>query len=101
MTAHPTDEIPMPESLSFSETLPLSVFDSLSAHIAILDHNGVIQATNRAWQNHAVQGGLPPGYNHHGINYLSICNTVNGDDSQEACKVAAGIRSVIDKELDE
>jgi DNA-binding CsgD family transcriptional regulator len=101
MTAQPTDTNPIAETLHFSESLARSAFDALSAHIAILDHNGVIRATNRAWQNHAAQGGLPPGYNYHGINYLSICDTTKGEGDQDACKVAGGIRAVINEELDE
>jgi len=101
MTAQPTDTILDSENLHFSESLARSAFDALSAHIAILDHNGVIRATNRAWQNHAAQGGLPPGYGYHGVNYLSICDITDGDDSQDACNVAAGIRAVIDKKRDE
>ena len=46
-------------------------------------------------------GGLPPGYGYHGVNYLSICDITEGDGSQDACNVAAGIRAVIDKEIDE
>ncbi len=102
MTAQPTDTNPNTETLHFSESLARSAFDALSAHIAILDQEGVIRATNRAWQNHAVQGGMPPGYNYHGINYLSICDTTKGEgDQEDACKVAGGIRAVINKELDE
>ncbi len=102
MTAQPTDTNPNTETLHFSESLARSAFDALSAHIAILDQEGVIRATNRAWQNHAVQGGMPPGYNYHSINYLSICDTTKGEgDQEDACKVAGGIRAVINKELDE
>ena len=101
MTAPSTGTTPMPGEIQISETLTRTAFDALSAHIAILDHQGVIRATNRAWQNHAVQGGLPSGYSYQGVNYLSICDAVTGDDCQDACRVAAGIRSVIDRELDE
>ncbi len=101
MMTQPTDTFPDPESLHFSESLTRSAFDALSAHIAILDQDGVIRATNRAWQNHAVQGGLPPGHNFHGVNYLSICDITNEDDSKDACMVATGIRAVINMELDE
>ena len=101
MMSEPTDTFPDPEYLRFSETLARSAFDALSAHIAILDENGVIRATNRAWQNHAVQGGLPSGHTFHGVNYLSICAIAKGDNSEDACKVATGIRAVINMELDE
>jgi DNA-binding CsgD family transcriptional regulator len=101
MTTQPTDAIPKPDTLHFSESLARSAFDALSAHIAILDEDGVIRATNRAWQNHAVQGGLPPDHNFRGVNYLSICDITKEDDSEDACKVATGIRAVINMELDE
>lgn len=109
MTAPLPGTIPEPEAIEFTEALARSVFDALSAHIAILDHNGVILATNRAWHSHAVQGGLPLGYDHRGVNYLSICDAAtSGDDqpdtcqdSADACRVADGIRAVIAGELDE
>ncbi len=101
MTTQATDTFSKPETFRFSESLARSAFDALSAHIAILDHEGVIRATNRAWQNHAVQGGLPSGHNFHGVNYLSLCDQALGDDSRDACKVATGIRAVINMELDE
>ncbi len=95
MTAQPTDTSPSPEALA------RSAFDALSAHIAILDHDGVIRATNRAWQDHAIQGGLLPGHSFHGVNYLSLCDITNGDGSKDACNVATGIRAVINMDLDE
>jgi len=101
MTTQPTGISTNSGNIHFSESLARSAFDALSAHIAILDHDGLIRATNRAWQNHAIQGGLPPGHNFHGINYLSTCDITSGDDGQDACKVATGIRAVIDKQLDE
>ena len=95
------ESAPKTESVQFTEILARTVFDALSAHIAILDKDGIILATNKAWQDHAVQGGLPPGYDYHGINYLAICDTAEGDDSEDALKVASGIRNVISKEVDE
>ena len=77
------------------------ILDALSAHIAILDENGMILKTNRAWQNFADDnqmqhsaGGLP-------INYLSVCDLATGDNSQEAKPAAKGIRAVIKGEVDE
>lgn len=101
MTTQPTGSSTDPGNIHFSESLARSAFDALSAHIAILDHEGVIRATNRAWRTHAAQGGLTPGYSYHGVNYLSICDTAKGDECQDVCKVAMGIRAVIDKQLDE
>ena len=64
--------------LSFSDALARTVLNSLSAHIAILDENGVILETNKAWQRYAVQSGMPEDYDHRGINYLEICDATTG-----------------------
>ena len=47
------------EPLSFSEELARAVIDSLSAHIAIIDENGVILECNRAWKVFSVKNGMP------------------------------------------
>jgi DNA-binding CsgD family transcriptional regulator len=85
----------------FRDELARTVLDSLSAHIAILDKNGVILATNAAWRNYAANNGMPENYDFSGTNYLGICDAVTGSDAQAAKKVAHGIRSVIRGELTE
>ncbi|MDQ3749755.1 MAG: CHASE3 domain-containing protein, partial [Acidobacteriota bacterium] len=39
------------ETLRESEIFTRTILDSLSAHIAVLDENGIIVATNEAWEN--------------------------------------------------
>jgi DNA-binding CsgD family transcriptional regulator len=95
---NPTFDI---EPLSFSEELAKTVLDSLSAHIAILDANGVILETNRAWCNFSAQSGIPPEFEYRGINYLNICDATTGSDADIARDVADGIRAVIKGELKE
>jgi len=89
------------EPLSFSDELARTVLDSLSAHIAILDENGVILETNKAWRRYAVDSGMPENYEHRGVNYLEICETTTGSDAADAGNVAEGIRAVIRGELEE
>jgi len=83
------------EPLSFSDELARTVLDSLSAHIAILDENGVILETNKAWRTYAVSSGMPEAYEHRGVNYFKICEATTGSEAAGARKVAAGIRAVI------
>lgn len=78
-----------------------TVLDSLSAHIAIVDENGVVLDTNRAWRNYAVKNGMPEGYDSIGENYLDICDASRGDDVNSAIKIASGIREVIDGAVEE
>jgi DNA-binding CsgD family transcriptional regulator len=89
------------EPLSFSDELARTVLNSLSAHIAILDENGVILETNKAWRTYAVNNGMPETYNHRGVNYLEICEATSGSEAADAGNVAEGIRAVIRGELEE
>ena len=89
------------EPLSYSDELARTVLNSLSAHIAILDENGVILETNKAWQIYAVKSGLRETYDHRGVNYLEICDATTGSEAADAGKVAQGIRAVIRGDLEE
>lgn len=72
-----------------------SVFDSLSAHIAIVNENGIIVDTNHAWRDFAAQNGMPGGYDSIGEDYLKICEEADREDAVMAKTIAAGIREVI------
>jgi DNA-binding CsgD family transcriptional regulator len=89
------------EKLNFSDELARTVLNALSAHIAILDENGVILETNRAWRNFSTQSGVPKDFEYRGINYLSTCDATTGSDADIAQDVADGIRAVIKGELKE
>ncbi len=85
----------------FTDELARTVLNSLSAHIAILDENGVILETNEAWRNYAINNGMSDDYDDRGTNYLAICDATKGDESGDAGNVAEGIRAVIRGELEE
>jgi DNA-binding CsgD family transcriptional regulator len=91
------DQIP----LCYSSEEARTVLDSLSAHIAIVDENGVILDTNRAWREYAVKNGMPEGYDSIGDNYLDICDSADGEYGATARSVAAGVRDVIAGNVDE
>jgi DNA-binding CsgD family transcriptional regulator len=78
-----------------------TVLNSLSAHIAILDQNGVILETNRAWRNYAARNRMKGDHASIGFNYLTVCEATTGDEGPAAQKVAAGIRSVIQGDINE
>ena len=77
------------------------MLNSLSAHIAILNQDGVIVETNTAWRNYAINNGMPESYDFNGMNYLQICDASKGSDVNDAGKVAEGIRAVIQGDLTE
>jgi len=78
-------------------TIYQTVVDSLSAHVAILDENGVIIDTNRAWKEFAMQNGMKQPVDIVGVNYLNICERSGVGErfqNDDAGRVAAGIRKV-------
>ena len=92
------------EALAESQRFLRSTLDALSAHIAVLDEEGTIIATNEAWRRFAEENGGNP--DDLGTNYLAVCG-VPGDadgarveenpvtDLDEGPDVVAGIRAVI------
>ncbi|MFC1516457.1 LuxR C-terminal-related transcriptional regulator [Thermodesulfobacteriota bacterium] len=89
------------ESVGLSDPLAQTVLNSLSAHIAILDGKGVILETNRAWRNYAAKNQMEESNDSIGVNYLGICDATTGDEGESARKVAEGIRSVINGDIEE
>ncbi|CAB5079425.1 diguanylate cyclase/phosphodiesterase (GGDEF & EAL domains) with PAS/PAC sensor(s) [Olavius algarvensis associated proteobacterium Delta 3] len=79
----------------FTDPLAQTVLNSLSAHIAILDHQGVIVETNRAWRKFAGRGEMTGDVSSVGVNYLKLCDATTGPEADDAAVVAQGIRSVI------
>jgi DNA-binding CsgD family transcriptional regulator/PAS domain-containing protein len=78
-----------------------AILDSLSAHIAILDENGVILQTNRAWMEFASANRIGIRPDTLRVNYLAICDAAQGESAPKAHQVAEGIRSVIKGEIEE
>jgi DNA-binding CsgD family transcriptional regulator len=89
------------ESPFFSDPLAMAVLNSLSAHIAILDAEGVILRTNQAWRAYGRRNRLQGTPDALGINYLDICDATRGRDAEDARRVASGIREVIQGEKTE
>lgn len=68
------------------EQFHLSIFDSLSEHIAVLDENGVILAVNEAWRRFSREnGGTLKSTNPIGTNYLQVCEEAGKEPGGEHC----------------
>lgn len=78
-----------------------TVINSLSAHIAIIDENGVILETNTAWREFAKSSKVENDASHIGQNYLATCESASGEEADSARRIAKGIRSVIKGQVDE
>ena len=83
------------EKLQESERFALSTIDALTTHIAVLDENGTIIAVNKAWRDFAASN--PPIYQNvcEMVNYLAVCDVVEGEDQPQALAFAQGIRAVM------
>lgn len=89
------------QTLRKTTSFTRAVLDSVSAHIAIIDAQGTILETNRAWRAFAGRNGLQGEPSGVGTNYLEVCDRVEGDDRETARAAAAGVRSVVAGELTE
>lgn len=82
------------EALLMSARFQQAVFDSLSAHIAILDRHGTIIQTNAAWVSYVADNGLVQAPHFVGGNYLEVLGGMCGQDSATVQAVRAGIAAV-------
>lgn len=83
------------EALQKSERFATASMDALSAHVAILDKDGYIIATNRSWKEFGEANGLDPVWNEPSANYLSVCDAAAKRGFGEAGEAAEGIRKVL------
>ncbi len=80
----------------------LTVLNSLSAHIAVLDRQGVIVAVNDAWRRFARENAAPAALVEGiGSNYLDTCRTASGPCTEGAQECLAGLLAVLDGTLAE
>lgn len=78
-----------------------AIFDAIPAHVALLNADGVIKAVNLAWRRFGEANGLKdPNFNV-GDNYVEICQMSHGDCSEEANRVANGLKSVLSGKVQE
>jgi diguanylate cyclase (GGDEF)-like protein/PAS domain S-box-containing protein len=72
-----------------------ALINSLPAHIALIDHEGVIVDVNEQWRRFAQDNAFQGEDLGVGANYLRICETSEGDCADEADAVAKGLREVL------
>ncbi|MFO0936337.1 MAG: PAS domain S-box protein [Gemmataceae bacterium] len=68
--------------------------NSLPAHVALLDQNGVITTVNEAWRQFAAANCLDP-MTTVGVDYISVSRGARGPDSSEGTAVADGVEAVL------
>jgi len=92
-----TERKQMEEKLRDSDAFNISVLNSLTSHIAVLDEQGVIVAVNDAWRRFAKENGLlESSQDMLGVNYLDACkNAFNQPYGDEANAAQVGIAAVL------
>ena len=78
-----------------SDNFIRSIIESLTVHIVIIDHEGIIQYVNPAWVRFGRENGDTSTGEWRGISYLDACDAAAKNGEAEAWHAAAGIREVI------
>lgn len=91
------------DELHRSEEKTRAILASLSAHIALIDREGVILATNPAWERFAEQNNGTMSRSGVGSNFLAVCKLAvgNADVSEIDRSVVDGLQAVLNGERDE
>lgn len=77
-----------------SDPFARTVLDSLSANIAILDAQGRILDTNRAWRDYASVNAMEGSVDSVGQNYIAVCRQAAEAGDPDAAAVVDGILAV-------
>ncbi len=75
--------------------LSREILDSLTAGVAVVDHNGVICEVNQAWRRFCAENGGSDEKTGLGVNYLEVCRSAQGEDWLLAARASAGIEEVL------
>ncbi len=76
-----------------------TILNALSAHIAVLDREGKIVATNRAWDRFANDNDGPSNTRqaYLGVNYIELCESAAAAGDAMAAEAAQGLRVCIER----
>ena len=85
--------MPAEQGLTEPEQFTRSILDALRGRIAVLNQDGLVLMTNRAWRDFALahRAHVDVG---EGANYLSVCDQGSATVGEHGPLVAAGIRAV-------
>jgi two-component system, cell cycle sensor histidine kinase and response regulator CckA len=71
-----------------------ATIDGLDLHVALVDHEGEIILTNRAYRAFAERNGGDAGTRAGRGNYLAVCDAAEGEGAEGAQQFAEGLRAV-------
>jgi PAS domain S-box-containing protein len=76
-----------------------NILDVLSVHIAVLDETGKIILVNAAWKKFGDLNNLKADNYYVDDNYLTLCDSVSGNDKIEASHAASAIRNLLSDKI--
>jgi diguanylate cyclase (GGDEF)-like protein/PAS domain S-box-containing protein len=83
-----------------SEAYTRAILDSVTDHIAVIDHDGVIVRVNEPWRRFSVENsresGKPAPHTDVGTNYMDVCRASTGPDAEGSAAAYEGIQSVLE-----
>ncbi len=95
--AHPRPlaPTPRPPPPPDADRFARATLDQLSAHIAVVNQDGVIVSVNQPWRDFAAANGPLPGSICERANYLEVLAAAQGDDRPAALAFASALRDVL------
>ena len=89
------------EALRESSRFQQAIFDSLVAHLAVLDHEGTIVLANSAWRNYAQENCKLHGHSGElvGERYLDVLDCITNQCTQTMAAASAGLACVLAGDL--
>ena len=87
------------EALQVAARFQQAVFDSLTAHITVLDRSGKIVQANMAWRQYLQSSSCMRGAGLADANYLDAMTCLTGENHEIVTALAAGIASVVSGEV--
>jgi len=83
------------DALEAALTTRQALINSLPAHIAMLDAEGIVVDVNDQWRHFGEQNDSADEAFGVGSNYLAVCDAATGECGEEAARVAEGLREVL------
>ncbi|MBD3660655.1 MAG: HAMP domain-containing histidine kinase, partial [Arenibacter algicola] len=80
--------------MGMHDQTPVSLFDMLPTQLALVDGDGIIRFTNRAWDQFAHDNGYRGG-SFEGQNYLKLCSATIGVEDAQASTFGEGLKQVL------
>ena len=96
-----TARIRMEQALRALSRFNQGILDGLTAHICVLDENGMIVAVNRAWRGFAAANPPSAAKTDVGADYFAVCEAATGEEAVMARETVRGLRAVLRGELAE